>query len=190
MENGTEKRTFNIFSNGGSYWNRLSACRDRHWSIIFQSPGKREPCNKGWGGNRLELIAQKFEAPFYFVPRPSAINYDAATSGGTNNGPTSEALKSEVGQNVSMARKMFGLKEGDQVPADMVTSSGSGLDPEISFDSAMIQVKSVANARKAAETEIAKLVEKQVTKDLFSPKRINVLLLNLELDRLFPKGTK
>jgi len=137
-----------------------------------------------------ELIAQKFEAPFYFVPRPSAINYDAATSGGTNNGPTSEALKSEVGQNVSMTKKMFGLKESDQVPADMVTSSGSGLDPEISFDSAMIQARSVANARKVSETEITKLVEEQATKDLFSPKRVNVLLLNLELDRLFPKGTK
>jgi len=89
-----------------------------------------------------------------------------------------------------VAKKMFGLKEGDQVPADMVTSSGSGLDPEISFDSAMIQAKSVANARKVAETEITKLVEEQATKGLFSPKRVNVLLLNLELDRLFPKGTK
>ncbi|NMD15014.1 MAG: potassium-transporting ATPase subunit KdpC [Caldisericales bacterium] len=137
-----------------------------------------------------ELIAQKFEVPFYFVPRPSAINYDAATSGGTNNGPTSEALKLEVGQNVSMTKKMFGLKESGQVPADMVTSSGSGLDPEISFDSAMIQARSVANARKVSETEITKLVEEQATKDLFSPKRVNVLLLNLELDRLFPKGTK
>lgn len=137
-----------------------------------------------------ELIAQKFEAPLYFVPRPSAINYDAATSGGTNNGPTSEALKSEVGQNINVVKKMFGLKAGDQIPADMVTSSGSGLDPEISFDSAVIQAKSVANARKVAETEITKLVEEQITKDLFSPKRVNILLLNLELDRLFPKGTK
>lgn len=137
-----------------------------------------------------ELVAQKFEAPLYFVPRPSAIDYNAATSGGTNNGPTSEALKSEVRQNISMAKKLFGLKESDQIPADMVTSSGSGLDPEISFDSAVIQAKSVANARKIAETEIIKLVEEQTTKDLVSPRRVNVLLLNLELDRLFPKGTK
>lgn len=95
------------------------------------------------------LLAQNFSSNRYFQPRPSAAGagYDATNSGGTNLGPTSKRLADSVGAAIIAYRKANGLSDSDPVPADAVTSSGSGLDPHISVSNAQLQAARVAKAR-------------------------------------------
>src|SRR5689334_6482019 len=95
------------------------------------------------------LLGQNFTDQKYFHPRPSAAGngYDAANSGGSNLGPTSQKLNDAIKDRVDAYRKENGLKESNSVPADAVTSSGSGLDPHISVRNAEIQVARIAKAR-------------------------------------------
>jgi len=134
------------------------------------------------------LIAQKFSRPEYFHPRPSAVNYDAGLSGGSNLGPTSRGLIDRVGADAKSFRKQNPDFAGD-FPSDLLTTSGSGLDPHISPASAMAQAARVARARGVAPAEIEQLVaertEPRQTGFLGEP-RVNVLLLNLALDERFP----
>ena len=130
------------------------------------------------------LIGQSFASPSYFHPRPSAAGqngYDAAASSGSNLGPLSVKL------NERMAASLATLKQESPaaVPADAVTASGSGLDPHISLDNAQRQVARVAGARGLSQEKIRSIVEKIADQPLFGvigESRINVLLLNLELD--------
>jgi len=136
------------------------------------------------------LIGQTFDSPVYFSSRPSAVLYNPLPSGGSNYGLTSKKLKELV-----TARKVEFLSHNHlalstEVPSEMVFASASGLDPHISPGAAFIQVDRVANARKfnAAQTEklrqaIADLTEKPQFLFL-GEERINVLLLNLEADRI------
>src|SRR5689334_23483653 len=96
-----------------------------------------------------KLLGQSFSDPKYFHPRPSAAGngYDATNSGGSNLGPTSQKLDDAIKDRVDAYRKENGLKESNSVPADAVTSSGSGLDPHISVRNAEIQVARIAKAR-------------------------------------------
>src|SRR5689334_12608952 len=109
-------------------------------SLIIDSSGTLR-------GSRLP--AQGFTAQKYFHPRPSAAGngYDAASSGGSNLGPTSQKLNDAIKERIDAYRKENGLKESNSVPADAVTSSGSGLDPHISVRNAEIQVARIAKAR-------------------------------------------
>ncbi|MGO9244666.1 MAG: potassium-transporting ATPase subunit KdpC [Verrucomicrobiia bacterium] len=137
-----------------------------------------------------ELIAQQFTGDKYFWPRPSAGSYATVPSGASNLGPTSQALQSNVTANAAAFRTGNKLAADAPVPADMVFTSGSGLDPHISPESARLQVARVAGARGIAEDQVKTLVEKFVKAPqwgIFGEPRVNVLELNVALDDLQPK---
>lgn len=138
------------------------------------------------------LIAQNFQRPEYFHPRPSAAGtdgYDATASGGSNLGPTSQKLFDRVKAAADQFRKENPSFKGP-IPADALTASGSGLDPEISMANATAQVDRVAQARGADASKVQELVSSlEIHRDfgLLGEPRVNVLKLNLALDRSLPK---
>jgi K+-transporting ATPase ATPase C chain len=138
-----------------------------------------------------ELIGQSFAKPEYFHSRPSAAGngYDDTLSTGTNLGPTSAKLADTlIAQAVDSAVRNEGAVKG-KIPADYVTSSASGLDPHISPATAFLQVARVARARHADSSAVRTLLEKHLEGrqfGFFGEPRVNVLLLNLDLDRTMP----
>jgi K+-transporting ATPase ATPase C chain len=140
-----------------------------------------------------ELIGQNFNSAGYFQPRPSAAGdkgYDAGNSSGSNLGPTNKTLIDTVSQRVkALIEKNPGLNS-TQIPIDMVTTSGSGLDPEISQAAADIQVQRVAKARGLSTDAVEHLIEAH-TRDrwagIVGEPGVNVLELNLALDNLKPE---
>ena len=137
-----------------------------------------------------ELLAQQFTGEKYFWPRPSAGSYATVPSGASNLGPTSQALQSNVTANATAFRTGNKLPADAPVPADMVFTSASGLDPHISPEAARLQVGRVAAARGIGEERVKALVEKFVEPpqwSVFGEPRVNVLRLNLALDDLNAK---
>ncbi|WP_094606968.1 Potassium-transporting ATPase KdpC subunit [Sporomusa silvacetica DSM 10669] len=137
-----------------------------------------------------KLIGQNFTQPGYFHGRPSSAGkdgYDAAGSSGSNLGPTNKKLIDTVADNVNKAREENSLNDNAAIPADLVTASASGLDPDISPEAAYLQVERVAEARGLAATEVYNLVDKNISGRqlaLFGEPRVNVLALNMALDSL------
>src|SRR5206468_5598057 len=134
-----------------------------------------------------KLLGQAFADPKYFHPRPSAAGngYDAASSGGSNLGPTSQKLNDAIKDRVAAYRKENGVSENDSAPADAVTASGSGLDPQISLRNAELQTPRVAKARGLSEEKVRELIQENTDgRDLgvLGEPGVNVLNLNLALD--------
>jgi len=134
-----------------------------------------------------KLIGQGFTGEKYFHPRPSAAGngYDAANSGGSNFGPTSQKLNDAIKERIDAYRKENRLKEVDSVPADAVTSSGSGLDPHISVKNAELQLSRVAKARGMESQKVQELIRQNTDKADFGvlgEEGVNILMLNLALD--------
>jgi potassium-transporting ATPase KdpC subunit len=146
------------------------------------------------------LIGQQFTSEGYFHGRPSATTapdpndpaktvpapYNAANSGGSNLGPTSKALIERLGGDIEKRKQ----ENSAQVPADLVTTSGSGLDPHISPEAALFQVPRVAKARNLPENRVRQLVAANTSDPLIGllgEPRVNVLELNLALDRVAPR---
>lgn len=127
-----------------------------------------------------ELLAQSFQSPRYFWPRPSAADFATVPSGASNQGPTAADLK----QTIEERRARFGAG----APVDLLTASGSGLDPHISPEAALYQVVRVASARHLPNGQVAALVDRGLTEPpqlgFLGEPRVNVLRLNLALDQL------
>lgn len=134
-----------------------------------------------------ENVGQLFTSAIYFHGRPSCAGsgYDAMRSAGSNKGPTNEAYLKEVEARTVMFLQEHPYLKRSDVPAEMVTASGSGLDPHISCQAAYIQVKRVAQARGLSETVVRTIVDKYVEKPLvglWGPAKVNILKLNIALD--------
>ena len=137
-----------------------------------------------------ELLGQNFSNDKYFHPRPSAAGnngYDPTASGGSNLGPTSGTLYTNIMNNIAAYRSDNGMATNAPVPADAVTASGSGLDPHISVANAELQISRVAKERGLSEDKVRALVEENTSgRDLglFGEPRVNVVTLNFALDGL------
>lgn len=136
----------------------------------------------GW-----KLLGQKFTDDKYFWSRPSAVDYNAAGSGGSNKGPTNpDYLKTVQDRIDSFLAHNPGVNKKD-IPSDLVTASGAGLDPHISVQGAYVQMDRVAKVRNISPAQVRDLVEKHIEKPLlglFGTERVNVLQLNIDLDKL------
>lgn len=135
------------------------------------------------------LLSQNFAAENYFHPRPSAAGngHDAASSSGSNLGPTSQKLHDAIKERIAAYRTLNGLAVGDTVPADAVTASGSGLDPHISVKNADLQAARVAKARSLSIEKVKELIASNSAKPdlgILGETGVNVLKLNLALDAL------
>jgi len=136
-------------------------------------------------------VGQLFKKDIYFWGRPSAANYQADASSGSNKGPTNAAYLKDVSARIDTFLLNHPYLKRSEVPAEMVTASGSGLDPDITPESAFVQVKRVAKARGISDEAVKTLVDKQIEKPLlglFGPAKVNVLKLNVALDQ--SKATK
>ncbi|MBA4849635.1 K(+)-transporting ATPase subunit C [Emticicia sp. BO119] len=134
-----------------------------------------------------KTIGQSFTDNKYFWSRPSAVGYNATTSGGSNKGPANAEYLTTLQARIDTFMVHNPSIPESQITAEMVTASGSGLDPDISPESAKIQIKRIADARNIPEDKILSLVESQIKKPvlgLFGPETINVLELNIRLDEL------
>ncbi len=133
-----------------------------------------------------ELLAQSFTSDRYFHPRPSAAGngYDATASGGSNLAQSSKALVDRINGAID---KLSAENPGKPVPIDLVTTSASGLDPDVTPDAAYFQVPRVAKARGFSEDRMRTLIEQNTSSrqfGLLGEPRVNILALNLELDKL------
>jgi potassium-transporting ATPase KdpC subunit len=128
------------------------------------------------------LIAQQFTADRYFHPRPSAVDYKADAAGGSNLGTNNPDLRKAIADRVTA----LGATLQRPAPVDLVTASGSGLDPEITVEAALYQAPRVAAARQMSFEQLRTVIEQHVDRSgalIGAPPRLNVLLLNLALDR-------
>ena len=173
------------------------------WLLPFQANGSllRNPEGAVIGSR---LVGQRWEGPEWFHGRPSATTdtdpndptktvsapYNAAGSGASNLGPASKGLAERLSTDRNAVEQGQPELAGTMLPADMLTASASGLDPDISPANAALQVARVARARGAAPADLNALVERQITGrslGVFGEPRVNVLTLNLELERAYPR---
>lgn len=137
-----------------------------------------------------ELIGQKFDSSIYFWSRPSATGYNPIPSGASNYGPTSNILKKQISVRRFFFAKMNLVTDTSAIPNEMICASGSGLDPHISPDAALLQVERICRARNFDNIQKQELLKKikEVTEApqflFLGEERINVLILNIELDKL------
>lgn len=129
-------------------------------------------------------IGQSFTSPKYFQGRPSAVDYNAAGSAGSNKGPSNEEYLQIVQKRIDTLKIQNPEMQNVKVPVELVTASGSGLDPDISPEGALYQAKRIAKERNIPLQKIEDLIKNQTEKPFFGPSKINVLKLNIALNEL------
>lgn len=144
--------------------------------------GETVVVNNKVAGYKLE--GQKFTDDKYFNSRPSAVDYNAAGSAGSNKGPSNPDYLKQVQDRIDTFLIHNPSLKRDQIPSELVTASGSGLDPDVSPDGAYVQVKRIATVRKISEEQVRELVSNHIDKSLFGMDRVNVLQLNIDLDKI------
>lgn len=158
------------------------------WSFAQIVPSKGAGLVKQIDGESYYInVGQAFTEDRYFWSRPSAVDYDASGSGGSNYGPSNSDHLNEVEKHVEHFLQKNPDVSREDIPADLVTASGSGLDPHISVAAASVQIKRIAKTRGISEFTLLQLIQEHTESPLFGflgPERINVLRLNIELDRL------
>lgn len=157
------------------------------WSISLATE------NQGKGfktGNYYSNLGQKFDKDEFFNSRPSAVDYNAAGSCGSNKGNMNPEYLQVVSDRIDTFLVHNPSIKRSQIPSELVTASGSGLDPNISIEAAKIQVPRIAKARSISEAQLNALIQQSTEKPflgLFGPEKLNVLTLNLELQKLTSK---
>ncbi|WP_292010296.1 potassium-transporting ATPase subunit C [Chryseobacterium sp.] len=152
-------------------------------SLFLPTHGKAEIINHK-GQKLYTNIGQNFTSPRYFHGRPSAIDYNAAGSAGSNKGPSNEEYLSTVQKRIDSLKIQNPEMKNTAVPVELVTASGSGLDPDISEEGALYQVKRIAKERNLPENKIEALIREHTENPLLGPSKVNVLKLNIALDNL------
>ena len=132
-------------------------------------------------------VGQKFDKDEYFWSRPSAVDYNAAGAGGSNKGPSNPDYLKEVEGRIENFMKHNPTVKKSDIPSDIVTASGAGLDPNISVQAAKVQAQRIADIRKVDISTVNSLIEKSIESPflgMFGTEKINVLKLNIALDGL------
>ena len=158
------------------------------WGIAQAAPnhGDGFTIKDARGNYYYENIGQKFSDDKYFSSRPSAVNYNAAGSGGSNKGPDNPDYLVQVQATIdTFMVHNPGINKAD-IPSDIVTASGSGLDPHISVEGANVQVARIARVRGLDKNKVEALVKAHIDGPMWGmgPERVNVLKLNIDLDNL------
>ena len=139
------------------------------------------------GKNHHINVAQKFVENKYFCSRPSAVDYNASASGGSNKGTSNPEYLAEVKTRIATFLSKNPTVKRSDVPSELVTASGSGLDPNISVEGAKVQANRVAKARNVSEEKVLTLIKENTVAPLLGclgTEKINVLQLNIALDKL------
>ncbi len=161
------------------------------WAIAQLSPNQGKGfLVEGNGKTYYKNIGQKFTEDQYFWSRPSAVDYNAAGSGGSNKAGSNPEYIQEVEGRIAHFLSHNPNVTKEQIPTEIVTASGSGLDPHLSVNALEIQVPRIAKLRGLGETELMSLIKEHTEKPLlgmFGPAKVNVLELNLALDALANK---
>lgn len=156
------------------------------WGVAQFSPNSGKGEIIEYEGNLYySNIGQSFTSGKYFQSRPSAVNYNAAGSGGSNKAPSNSEYLETVKARIDTFLINNPSIQKNEIPVDLITASASGLDPDISVQAAHIQVKRIAKVRGLSESDVQKLVDEQTEKPLlglFGTEKINVLKLNIALD--------
>ena len=158
------------------------------WGIAQASPGKGEGVTLSANGKVVgyALEGQNFSADQYFWSRPSAVGYNAAGSGGSNKGPTNPDYLKDVNSRIDSFLVHNKTISKQDIPSELVTASGSGLDPDIYRGAAYVQIPRIAKKRGMTEDAVKVFVEKHIDYPLLGflgTEKINVLKLNIDLDK-------
>lgn len=155
--------------------------------VIAPNSGKGEEITINGKVVGFELIGQKFDDDKYFNGRPSAVDYNAASTGGSNKGPTNPGYLAQVQARIDTFLIHNPTAKKEDIPVDLVTASGGGLDPHISPSAARIQIDRIANARNISKEKLEDLVDQHIETPilgLFGTSAVHVLRLNIALDEL------
>lgn len=158
------------------------------WGIAQFSPNQGKGEIVSFNEKTFHInVGQKFTSDNYFWSRPSAVDYNAAGSGGSNKGPNNPDYLAEIQTRIDTFLLKNPTVKRSEIPSDLVTASGSGIDPNISVDGAKVQVERIAKARKLSFGRVLNVTNQMKEKaflGLLGPEKVNVLALNIALDKL------